>query len=277
MYKAYSVRFTIEIRHRAITSTRWRFAFALCCHSNATRAPIANSPNSAQLGGIPQVTSGLCFSVGMWPRTDRHTDARDNYTFRVVYDLAKCNDVLRVHLWQLSFLLESLWSDCGIDSSLWLHFACVVDDAKCIVGTGVCVSVCVSVRGRMPTLKHKPDVTWGMPPSCALFGGFAIGARVALLWQVGNITRTLVTSLQLSCFPRYDNIVRTRNVSECSVLALCVVVIVNSAVLVVGLYSKLWVHYLYYYKDLGNRFRFLNVIKQRRWSVEAFKFKFVCL
>jgi len=78
-----------------------------------------------------------------------------------------------------------------------------------------------------------------MAPSCALFGGFAIGARVALLWQVGNITRTLVTSLQLACFPRYDNIVRTRNVSECSVLALCVVVIVNSAVLVVGLYSKL--------------------------------------
>ena len=27
--------------------------FALCCHSNATRAPIANPPNSAQLGGIP--------------------------------------------------------------------------------------------------------------------------------------------------------------------------------------------------------------------------------
>jgi len=25
--------------------------FVLCCHSNATRAPIANPPNSAQLGG----------------------------------------------------------------------------------------------------------------------------------------------------------------------------------------------------------------------------------
>ena len=34
---------------------------ALCCHSNETRAPIANPPNSAQLEGtptIPQVTSG---------------------------------------------------------------------------------------------------------------------------------------------------------------------------------------------------------------------------
>jgi len=35
------------------TSTRWHFAFALCCHSNATHAPIANPPNSAQLRGIP--------------------------------------------------------------------------------------------------------------------------------------------------------------------------------------------------------------------------------
>jgi len=46
--------------HRASTSTRWHFAFALCCHGNETRAPIANPPNSAQLGGtptIPQVTS----------------------------------------------------------------------------------------------------------------------------------------------------------------------------------------------------------------------------
>jgi len=37
--------------HRASTSTRWHFAFALCCHGNETRAPIANPPNSAQLGG----------------------------------------------------------------------------------------------------------------------------------------------------------------------------------------------------------------------------------
>jgi len=51
----------------------------------------------------------------------------------------------------------------------------------------VCVSVCLSVRGRMPTLLHGPGCNlgelWGMPPSCALLGGFAIGARVALLWQ----------------------------------------------------------------------------------------------
>ena len=38
----------------------------------------------------------------------------------------------------------------------------------------------------MPTLYWDPDVTWEMvggAPSCALLAGFAIGARVALLWQ----------------------------------------------------------------------------------------------
>ena len=65
-------------------------------HSNATRAPIANPPNSAQLGGIsyhyPKLHPGPCNSVGMRPRTDRHTqtdrhtDERDHNTFLVVYD-----------------------------------------------------------------------------------------------------------------------------------------------------------------------------------------------
>ena len=47
--------------------------------------------------------------------------------------------------------------------------------------------VCVSVRGRTPTLLHGPGCNlaewYGMPPSCALVGGFAIGERVVLLWQ----------------------------------------------------------------------------------------------
>jgi len=53
---------TRRTRHRASTSTRWHFAFGLCCHSNETRAPIANLPNSSQNRGHPlllsQVTSG---------------------------------------------------------------------------------------------------------------------------------------------------------------------------------------------------------------------------
>jgi len=38
-----------------------------------------------------------------------------------------------------------------------------------------------------PDYCTDPDLTWtrrgAFPPSCALLGGFAIGARVALLWQ----------------------------------------------------------------------------------------------
>ena len=71
--------------------------FALCCHSNATRAPIPKPPNSAQLGGSlyhdPKLHPGLCSSVGVRPRTDRHTDrdidARVHNTFCVVYDSRK--------------------------------------------------------------------------------------------------------------------------------------------------------------------------------------------
>jgi len=51
-----------------------------CCHSNTTRAPIANPPNSAQLGGIPyhspKLYPGPCNSVGMRPRTDTQTHRR---------------------------------------------------------------------------------------------------------------------------------------------------------------------------------------------------------
>jgi len=36
-------------QQRALTPRN--LGFALCCHSNATHAPIANLPNSAQLGG----------------------------------------------------------------------------------------------------------------------------------------------------------------------------------------------------------------------------------
>ena len=87
---------------RTMPSYRWMDAslelrFALCCHSNATRAPIANPPNSAQLGGslyhAPKLHPGPCSSVSVWPRTEththRHTDARDHKTFCVVYDSRK--------------------------------------------------------------------------------------------------------------------------------------------------------------------------------------------
>ena len=43
--------------HRASTGTRYISRSALCCHSNETRASIANPPNSAQLRGTPTIPS----------------------------------------------------------------------------------------------------------------------------------------------------------------------------------------------------------------------------
>jgi len=60
----------------------------LCCHSNETHAPIANLPNSAQLGGTlyhPPSYIWVRLVVGH-VATDRHTDTRDQYTFHVVYN-----------------------------------------------------------------------------------------------------------------------------------------------------------------------------------------------
>jgi len=59
--------------------------------ANETHAPIANLPNSAQLEGTPYHspklhpglrTVVLEFGGG---QTDRHTDARDQYTFHLGY------------------------------------------------------------------------------------------------------------------------------------------------------------------------------------------------
>jgi len=66
-------------------------------HSNETRASIANPPSSAQLKDtptIPQVSKlhpGPRSSVGMRRGTDRHTDGRDQYTFRLATLHAKSN------------------------------------------------------------------------------------------------------------------------------------------------------------------------------------------
>jgi len=67
--------------------------FHKCCHSNATRAPIANPPNTAQLGASPTTPQVTCGSVQIvWAcgcgqtHTHRQTDAPDHNTFLVVYD-----------------------------------------------------------------------------------------------------------------------------------------------------------------------------------------------
>jgi len=69
-------------------------ALALCCHSNATRAPIANLPNSAQLGASPTTPpSYIRVRAIVWAcGRGLHTDGRDHNTFRIAYTAhAKCN------------------------------------------------------------------------------------------------------------------------------------------------------------------------------------------
>jgi len=71
-------------RHPSVTNqqrahTPHKLGFALCCHSNATWAPIANPPNSAQLGGsLYHAPSYIWVRAVMWAytQTDRHTHRR---------------------------------------------------------------------------------------------------------------------------------------------------------------------------------------------------------
>jgi len=88
---------------RGRAHTQRKLGFALCCHSNATGAPIANPPNSAQLGRslchVPKLHPGPCSSVSVRPRTDRqthrHTDIQTGVTtiqFASSTTHTKCND-----------------------------------------------------------------------------------------------------------------------------------------------------------------------------------------
>jgi len=89
-------------------------------------------------------------------------------------------------LWPISATVEHL-----------LHFAWVVDDAKCILVTRVCVSVCLSVSRRIPTLLHRPGCNLGNGMGCPL---------VVQYWA---------DSQPVHGFRCYDNIARTRNISKC--------------------------------------------------------------
>jgi len=69
-----------------------QLGFALCCHSNATRAPIANPPNSAQLGdSLYHAPSYIRVRAVVWAygrgqtdrQTDRHTDRQRDTQTRV--------------------------------------------------------------------------------------------------------------------------------------------------------------------------------------------------
>jgi len=56
----------------------------------------------------------------------------------------------------------------------------------------LCACLCVSVLRRILTLLHAHGCNFGEPqvtPICALLGGFAIDARVSLLWQHTRLMR----------------------------------------------------------------------------------------
>jgi len=91
-------------------------------------------------------------------------------------------------------------------SSALLHFASVVDDAKCIVVTRVCVSVCLSAAVR-PHYCTDLDVTWGHGRGCPLVVHYWADLQsVHGLRCYGNNANP---SYKLTSIPRYDDIVRT--------------------------------------------------------------------
>jgi len=100
---------------------------------------------------------------------------------------SKFLDCVKLGISNFAVVTDVAWTATSIRkySALWchwvLHFAWVTDGTKCIVVTHICLSLATFTR-----YCTDPDVTWGMVgvlPSCALFGRFAIGARVSLLWQ----------------------------------------------------------------------------------------------
>jgi len=84
-------------RHRVSTSTRWHFAFTLCCHSNETRAPIANLPNSAQLEGTFDFPTYIWVRAVVWEWVEgqTHRQTREtNIHFASSTTRAKCNALI---------------------------------------------------------------------------------------------------------------------------------------------------------------------------------------
>jgi len=84
-----------------------------CCHSNETRVAIANSPNSAQLGGIPTIppSSYIQIRAVVWAcshgQTDRQTHRRAwpiyilhrlRFTQNVMMYIDRASDRLHWHL-----------------------------------------------------------------------------------------------------------------------------------------------------------------------------------
>jgi len=142
---------------RVQACTRWHFAFALCCHSNATRALIANLPNSARLGAsLSTPPSYIWVRAVVWAANKSQTDSQTRVTtihFASSTTHAKCNsiimrvinDIIRPH-----------------------HSTTYVDAAYCyrprsVSCRSVCLSVCRSVCHTSETSKNGStdrDAIW---------------------------------------------------------------------------------------------------------------------
>ena len=74
------------------------------------------------------------------------------------------------------------------------NFVQFLSGTPCIVMTAVFVSVCVCLSPHSYTTARTRIQLSGMvgvTPSCVLLGGFAIGARVSLLWQHTRLIRNV--------------------------------------------------------------------------------------
>ena len=115
-----------------------------------------------------------------------------------------------------------------------LHFAWVVDDAKCIVVTRDCVCVSLCLSAACPRYCLDPDVNWGSGMGCPL---------VVHYWA------DLQSMHVLRC---YGNIRRTRNVSKYMlVLALCLVMLL-----------LIYTDYLFRFFIVVSLFKYLSCLGQ---------------
>ena len=131
-------------------------------------------------GAYNDVNSGLAYALG------------NMYREKFVIPTSEVTSVLLAAFYLQFAELKDAWVillQCThvLSKPKLLHFAFGVAKRNVYWSCpSVCLCVCLSLAACLHYCAY-PDVTWGngmgVPPSCALLGGFAISARVSLLWQ----------------------------------------------------------------------------------------------